>query len=330
LIHTPVAFIIFNRPDLTQIVFNAIRQAQPKQLFVIADGPRFTEETEKCQQARDIIKQVDWDCEIFTNYAETNLGCRQRVSSGITWVFEQVEEAIILEDDCLPTASFFSFCQNLLEYYRNDTRIMVISGNNFQDGNSRTDYSYYFSRYNHCWGWASWRRAWQYWDFKTEKWLEFRNSQLIKYIFDDHYEEQYWTNIFDKVFLEGKPNSWAYMWTFACWSQSGLTILPNHNLVSNIGFREDATHTTATDSKVSRLPTVDIWQIKHPPFVVRNRDADTYTFDNIFGGLQMKKADSLSYKLRSNISRIKQRLIRLLTDPTGVYNSLNQKLKPKI
>jgi hypothetical protein len=330
MLDTPVAFIIFNRPDLTQIVFNAIRQAQPKQLFVIADGARFPEELDKCQQARDIIKQVDWDCEVFTNYSETNLGCRQRVSSGITWVFEQVEEAIILEDDCLPTASFFPFCQNLLEYYRNDTRIMVISGNNFQDNQSRTDYSYYFSRYNHCWGWASWRRAWQYWDFNSQKWLEFRNSGLIKQIFDDDYEEQYWTNIFDQIFLENQPDTWDYLWTFACWSQGGLTVLPNHNLVSNIGFREDATHTTSTDSKFSQLPIVDIWEIKHPPFIVRNRDADNYTFDHHFGGLNMKQADTWKSQIRSHISRTKQRIIRLVTDPIGVFNVASQKYKDNI
>ena len=318
MLNTPVAFIIFNRPDLTQIVFNAIRQAQPKQLFVIADGPRFPEELDKCQQARDIIKQVDWDCQVFTNYSDTNLGCRQRVSSGITWVFEQVEEAIILEDDCLPTASFFTFCQTLLEYYRNDTRIIGISGNNFQNGQSRTDYSYYFSRYNHCWGWATWRRAWQYWDFNAEKWLEFRDSELIKQIIEDPYEQKYWTTIFDKIFLEGKPDSWAYVWLFSYLSQSGLSIIPNQNLVSNIGFREDGTHTVSTDSKVSNLPTVDIWDLKHPPFVVRNRDGDTYTFDHLFGGLNMKKADTWKSKLRSHLSRTKQRIIRLVNDPIGL------------
>lgn len=328
-LNTPVAFIIFNRPDLTQIVFNAIRQAQPKQLFVIADGARFPEEAEKCQEARDIIKQVDWDCQVLTNYADTNLGCRKRISSGITWVFEQVEEAIILEDDCLPTVSFFSFCQNLLEYYRNDTRIIGITGNNFQHGKSRTEYSYYFSQYNHCWGWATWRRAWQYWDFNVDKWLEFKNSGLIKHLFDDHYEEQYWTNVFDRLFLEGKPDSWAYVWLFSYWSQSGLSILPNHNLVSNIGFREDGTHTTSQDSKLSNLPTVDIWEIKHPPFVVRHKEADLYTFDNIFGGKHLKNADTLKGTFISFFAKNKQRFFRLFSDPIGVYYSLIKKIFKK-
>ena len=159
---TPVAFIIFNRPSLTQIVFNTIRQAKPKQLFVIADGARFPEEKEKCQQARDIIRQVDWDCEVLANYSDVNLGCGKRISSGISWVFEHVEAAIILEDDCLPHLSFFRYCENLLDYYRDDERVMAIGGDNFQDGNKKTPYSYYFSKYPHVWGWATWRRAWKH------------------------------------------------------------------------------------------------------------------------------------------------------------------------
>lgn len=308
---TPVAFIIFKRPDLTQVVFNAIREAKPKQLFVIADGWRSPEEAEKCQKTREIIKQVDWDCEVYKNYSDTNLGCRIRVSSGLDWVFSQVEEAIILEDDCVPNQSFFYFCQTLLDYYRDDNRIMVISGNNFQDGQSRTPYSYYFSRYNHCWGWATWRRAWQYWDFNKDKWLEFKQSELMQQLFTDKYELTYWTTIFDTVFLEGKPDTWDYIWTFSCWSQSGLTILPNDNLVTNIGFGEDATHTLKNDSSAN-LATKDIWEIKHPPFVVRHQDADQYTFEHHFGGLEMKKADTLYGKVRKKLSPIKRQVKKLL------------------
>ena len=150
---TPVVFIIFNRPDTTAKVFEAIRQAKPPKLLVIADGARIDKpgEAEKCAAARAIINQVDWQCEVLTNYSNVNLGCRKRVSSGLDWVFEQVEEAIVLEDDCLPHPSFFQYCQELLEKYRDDERIMMISGDNFQFGNETTEYSYYFSRYGHCW-----------------------------------------------------------------------------------------------------------------------------------------------------------------------------------
>jgi len=142
---TPVALLIFNRPDLTRIVFDAIAQVKPRQLFIVADGPRCPEEVIKCQQAREAVKKVEWECEVFTNFSDENLGCKHRISTGLDWVFSKVEEAIILEDDCLPTQSFFYFCQTLLEHYRHDTRVMHISGNNFQGGRKRTDYSYFLS-----------------------------------------------------------------------------------------------------------------------------------------------------------------------------------------
>jgi hypothetical protein len=160
---TPVAFFIFNRPDTTEQVFSEIVRVKPHKLLVIADGPRSERqgEAEKCSQARSIIDRVNWDCEILTNFSEINLGCKVRVSSGIDWVFEHVEEAIILEDDCLPDPTFFRYCQVMLDHYRNDQRIGMISGDNFQNGIKRNMDSYYFSRYVHIWGWATWRNRWQ-------------------------------------------------------------------------------------------------------------------------------------------------------------------------
>ena len=292
-----VVFIIFNRPDLTQIVFDAIRKAQPERLFVIADGPRFSEEHPKCLQCRNIINQVDWDCDVSTNYSDVNIGCRNRISSGLNWVFDQVEDAIILEDDCLPSPSFFNFCQTLLDYYRDDKRIMCISGDNFQNGKQRTQYSYYFSKYNHCWGWATWRRAWQQWNFDSKHWIEFKNSGMMENLSEDPYEVVYWQNIFDKIFINGIPDTWDYIWNFTCWSQGGLTILPNTNMVSNIGFREDATHTTQKTNPVANLPTSDIWEIKHPPFIMRHKQADLYTFNHVYNGLKMKRKKSLLGRL---------------------------------
>ncbi len=308
---TPVVLIIFNRPDLTEIVFEAIRQAQPHKLLVIADGARFPEEEEKCLKTREVIKGVDWDCEVLTNFSNTNLGCKYRVSSGLDWVFSQVEEAIILEDDCLPTQSFFYFCQTLLELYRDDERVMHISGNNFQFGQSRTPYSYYFSKYNHIWGWASWRRAWQHYDVEMKTWKELKASEIINFIYNNPYEQRYWFNIFNQVHA-GLIDTWDYQWTYTCWSQGGLSITPNVNLISNIGFRSDATHTTS-NSKFSAMPTVDIWEIKHHPFIISHREADAYTFDNLFDGKSMKKADTFSGKLRIHASKTKRRIKSLLT-----------------
>ncbi len=324
---TPIAFFIFRRPDLTAQVFEAIRQAKPKKLLVIADSARNESEVELCQQARAVTEVVDWDCEVLRNYADKNLGCRKRVSSGLDWVFEQVEEAIILEDDCFPHPSFFRYCQELLEYYREDKRIWCISGDNFQNGQWRGNGSYYFSNYNHCWGWASWRRAWQYYDHDLSNWQTVRDGNYLKSILDSELEIKYWCDIFERLDTLGQPNSWAYPWTFTCWQNSGLTVLPNVNLVSNIGCRSDGTHIT-WDSKFANIPVQDIGEIYHPSFLVRDRIADEYTFNHVFGGIAMKEANSFSGRLRSYLATSKQRIIRLFKDPIGLYFSAIKKLTP--
>ena len=303
---TPVAFIVFNRPDLTQRVFEAIAKAKPQKLFVIADGPRSPEEAEKCQKARQVIDKVDWDCEVLTNFSEKNLGCRRRVSTGLDWVFSECEEAIILEDDCLPAPSFFDFCQILLEYYRHDERIMHISGDNFQLGQSRTDYSYYFSNYTHDWGWATWQRAWKHYDVDMKRWPQFKKARMVEFLCEDPYEQNYWTSMLDRVF-EGTVDTWDVQWNYACWSQNGLSIVPDSNLVSNIGFRPDATHTVGV-SHIAGLPTTDIVEMRHPPFVLRNRDADAYTFDYVFGCKDMRERGTLQAKIRQRMSGIRRKV----------------------
>ncbi|GIV76369.1 MAG: hemolytic protein HlpA [Litorilinea sp.] len=275
---TPVIFLIFNRPDTTAQVFAEIAKARPRRLLVVADGPRphRPDDVEKCAAARAIIDQVDWDCEVMTNFAETNMGLKDRVASGLTWGFEQVEEAIVLEDDCVPHPTFFRFCEELLAKYRHDSRVMTISGNNFQFGRRRTSYSYYFSRYNHCWGWASWRRAWQYYDHEMRLWPEIRDGNWLYDILQDRSAVRYWRRIFQRTY-DNEINSWAYRWTFACWVQSGLTVLPAVNLVSNVGFDQEATHTRGR-SRVAYLPTEPLnWPLMHPPFVIQDIEADRST-----------------------------------------------------
>lgn len=284
---TPVIFLIFRRSDLTSRVFECIRQARPQKLLIIADGPRDTAESVLCQQTRAITEQIDWDCEVLRNYSESNMGCRQRVSTGLDWAFEHVDEAIILEDDCVPHPSFFSYCQELLDRYREDNRVVVISGDNFQRGQIRGKFSYYFSNYSHCWGWATWKRAWHNYDHNLEFWPSFRDGKYLEEILDSDLEIQYWTDIFERLYQFGKPSSWAYVWTFTCWLNRGLTVLPNVNLVSNIGFRDDATH-TMNSNNVSNLPVKDIGTLQHPDFIARDRNADMYTFDHHFGGLNSR------------------------------------------
>jgi hypothetical protein len=276
---TPIVFIIFNRPDVTEKVFNVIRQVQPTKLLVIADAPRQNrpDDEKDCAATRKIIERVDWDCEVLTNYAETNLGIKLRISSGLNWVFNLVEEAIILEDDCLPEFSFFPFCEELLKKYQNDDRIMTISGNNFQFGRKRTEYSYYFSRYTLIWGWATWRRAWQKYDVEMKHWDSVRNDNWLHDILDDYRTVKYWSSLFQGCY-EGSINSWALPWTFTSWIQNSLSILPNVNLVSNIGFSPNASHTKDTYNPLANYPTESIeFPLQHPPFLIRDRLADQFT-----------------------------------------------------
>lgn len=303
---TAVAFLIFNRPDTTEKVFEAIRQAKPPKLLVVADGARSDHpgEAEKCQATRAIIDRVDWECEVLTNYSEVNLGCKLRVSSGLDWVFNNVEEAIILEDDCLPDFSFFGFCEELLDYYRNDERIMVISGDNFQFGRKRAEYSYYFSRYNHCWGWATWRRAWQHYDIEMKLWQQIRDSNWLKFILEESKAIKYWSKIFQATYDED-INSWAYRWTFACWLQNGLTVLPNVNLVSNIGFGTEGTHTTDSRSPFANLPLKKMcFPLQHPPFIIRDAQADKLTQNNNFSPALAKRLINKTQRVFSQLVKV--------------------------
>ncbi|MCL0077897.1 hypothetical protein M1N61_02445 [Peptococcaceae bacterium] len=299
-LETPVLFLVFNRPDTTAQVFEAIKQAKPPRLYVASDGAREDKEgeLEKVKQVREIVSQVDWNCEVKTLFRDKNLGCKIAVSSAIDWLFEQEEMGIILEDDCLPHPTFFRFCQELLERYRDDERIGMISGNNFQFGRKCTDYSYYFSMYSHIWGWASWRRAWKYYDVDMKIWPEIRDDKLL-YSCIGGKGFNYWKNIFERVY-QGEINTWDYQWTFTCWVQNKLSILPRVNLVSNIGFGAESTHAKDINSPVANMPTEAMdFPLKHPDFIIRNVSADNFTQQNIFG---------------SNIkTRIKTRILNILS-----------------
>lgn len=282
-LNTPVAFLVFNRPDTTEKVFEEIRRARPPRLLVVADGPRPDKpgEAEKCEAARAIIERVDWPCEVLTNYSDVNLGCKRRVSSGLDWVFDTVEEAIILEDDCLPHPTFFRFCEELLEKYRDDERVMMISGDNFQFGRKRTEYSYYFSRYVHIWGWASWRRAWKYYDVDMKLWPDIRDGRWLYDVLGDKKAVSYWSNIFEKVY-KGKIDTWDYQWLFTNWVHNALAVMPNVNLVSNIGFGVEATRTTIknkfSDIAVEKMK----FPLLHPPYIIRDTKADILTENEQF------------------------------------------------
>lgn len=281
---TPVAFIIFNRPDTTERVFTEIAKAKPPKLLVVGDGPRANRlgEAEKVAATRAIVKRVDWDCEVLTHFSEVNLGCKRRVSSGIDWVFEQVEEAIILEDDCLPDPTFFRFCQELLERYRHDQRIGMISGDNFQFGNRRNDDSYYFSKYVHIWGWASWRDRWaNSYDVAMSRWPRIRDEAWLTDMVGNVREAVFWHKVFERVY-RGEIDTWDYQWVFANWVEGRMTILPSVNMISNIGFDGNATHTTG-DSDLANLARCPIgFPLKHPPGVFKNVQADMFSEKRCF------------------------------------------------
>ncbi|MCT7977177.1 glycosyltransferase family 2 protein [Laspinema olomoucense] len=279
---TPVALLIFNRPDTTAQVFESIRQAQPSQLLVIADGPRSDRpgEAEKCAATRQIIDRVDWDCQVLKHYSDINLGCKWRVSSGIDWVFDTVEEAIILEDDCLPNQSFFRYCQELLTQYRDDPRVMHIAGSNEGITGQNLHESYYFSRRTHIWGWATWRRAWQaYYDVDMKLWPELKQTQKLAELIGNKRESSVKTQIFDLVY-ENQIDTWDHQWNFACIYHQNSSILPNRNLVSNIGFgHQEATH-TIHPSSFGDLPRHELdFPMIHPQIFKQDVEADDQYFE---------------------------------------------------
>jgi hypothetical protein len=276
---TPVAFIIFNRPDTTERVFAEIVRVKPPKLLVVGDGPRAGRkgEAERVSVTRSIIQRVDWDCEVLTNFSDVNLGCKKRVSSGIDWIFEQVEEAIILEDDCLPDPTFFRFCQEMLERYRYDNRIGMISGDNFQFGRRYGVDSYYFSKYVHIWGWATWRDRWAgSYDVTMVKWPRARDESRLVDMLGDAREARYWGKIFERVY-RGGIDTWDYQWVFANWIEGRINVMPSVNLICNIGFSQDATHTKGS-SDVENLPVTAInFPLVHPADVRQNSQADKFS-----------------------------------------------------
>ena len=284
--------MVFNRPDVTAKCFEAIRAARPARLYVAADGARADRqgEAERCEQVRTIATSVDWPCEVKTLFRSENLGCRRAVSGAIDWFFESEPEGIVLEDDCLASADWFRFAEEMLERYRDDERIMCVSASHFHGAAHAPECSYFFSRHNHCWGWASWRRAWALYDSDMAAWPSLRaRNWLLGIGYGNRAFASYWLDIFDRVHA-GTINSWAYRWTFSCWSQSGLTVLPGRNLVSNIGFDDNATHTTAGNPLEGATPLESLaFPLNHPSRVTPDLAADLWTDRNIFGITPMNR-----------------------------------------
>ena len=280
---TPILFLIFNRPDVTSKVFGQIRNIKPKYLYVAADGPRQDKPDDFifCQETRRIIEGIDWECELKTLYRNENLGCGFAVCSAITWFFDQVEEGIILEDDCFPDISFFHFCGDLLSKYKEDESIFLISGTNLQNGNKRGNGSYYFSNHTITWGWASWRRARHHFNYDIVDIDQSFKSGKLDHVFQSISEKSYWRKKIKMAEL-GKKNIWDYQWFYTTWKNNGIGITSNVNLIINLGFRNNAIHTFLRDS-IREPETLNSIQFPliHPAKII-DRFADQYTFKNAF------------------------------------------------
>lgn len=258
-LNTAVLFLVFNRLDTTKQVFEAIRQAKPPRLYIAADGARATkeDEAEKVQAVRDyVIENIDWDCEVKTLFREKNLGCKYAVSGAITWFFENEQQGIILEDDCLPSQSFFWYCEELLTKYKNDNSVYLISGDarGPESFGMREDYG--FCKYPLIWGWASWARAWKDYDPEMSDWptqREILPSEISNY----KPTVRFWKNIFEKMHNK-EINTWDYQFSYLLLKNKGKCIVPKLNLITNVGFGVDATHTFSTDSEAANRTRYEI------------------------------------------------------------------------
>lgn len=297
---TPVALHIFNRPQYSNQVFAAIAQAQPSTLFIVADGPRadVPEDDDLCQQARAIVDQVDWECEVFTRFAESNLGGRCCNVQGLDWVFSQVEEAIILEDDCLPHPSFFPFCQAMLAQYRHQSQVKTISGSNFLRDTLSIPQTYVFSKFFVSWGWASWRRAWQDNDLKMTGWHQFKQTQ--PQFFEQQALTDWVTQLFDWAYQSQQV--WDIPWFYSCLVQDGLTVVPKVNLISNIGTQ--GSHTQGNQG-LNELPTfnLNLDAMIHPDSMVPNPLFEALIY-KLFTANEPQPPQPLLKKLRSKLKKL--------------------------
>lgn len=280
---TPVLVIIFNRPELTRKIFDQIRKVKPLFLFIAADGPRpdVPGDLEKCAATREISNEINWECELRTLFREDNRGCGHGPAEAITWFFDHVEEGIILEDDCLPDERFFPFCAELLERYRTNEHIAMISGTNLLGQWKPNRQSYLFSALGGTWGWASWRRAWSYFDYSAAAWKTAEGKRRVEETLGRKSFFRHFSNEFDFYFKEQRRDVWDFQWYFSRLYHGGYSIVPAVNLISNIGFDGDGTHTFGAKSPSSLKPTYALsFPLKHTPIEV-DQFYDWYLFERV-------------------------------------------------
>jgi hypothetical protein len=285
-IYTPVLFMVFNRIDVTEDVFSAIRKAKPLKLYFSVDGARENIEGE-LEKVNDVINTVlnniDWECEVKTLIREENLGCKNAISSAIDWVFENEDQAIILEDDCVPSFSFFVFCQEMLKKYKSNENIMHINGAYYLDGIYNTSSSYYLSKLNGVWGWATWKKAWNCYNSSMEGYLEDKEDGLISRYFENRDIDYWMTQYFDDVYFNQEGSNWDPVWSYAIAKNNAFCISPTVNLVKNIGFTaSSSTHgSSASFSKYEDFENEEISSITHPDILIYNPNIDAIHMQTI-------------------------------------------------
>jgi hypothetical protein len=305
----PVALIVFNRPKETREVLLALASIRPSEIFIIADGPRdhIEGDRESCEQVRGLIdNMITWPCRIHKKFRSKNLGCGLSPAEGITWVFEHAEMAIILEDDCLPDKTFFEFCRQCLDRYKLNYKIMMISGNNHLLGKCEGLDSYFYSINTQTHGWATWRRAWEHYDFYMRDWPQKRSIFWLRDIHGQFRYAQKWMGIFDEAYSKAnnliKYDCWDFQWTYACWKNNALNIIPNKNLVSNIGYGIDATHATPLNHPLAKLKADEMqFPLRHPSRLVQNIKVDKILSKTVYGNY------SLFYKAGRKLLRMIKR-----------------------
>lgn len=276
---TPVLFLIFRQPEVTGRVFEQIRAARPRKLYIAADGPRANrpDDIGECEATRAVVANIDWNCELHTRFLPTNLGLKMAVSSALDWFFQAEEEGIVLEYDCLPELSFFPYCQAMLERYRNDNRIFSITGSNIQADIRRGDGDYYFSRFTGIWGWATWRRSWAMWRPSLEEFDVFIEAKVIESMVSDKKGQAFWIKTFEAVHSGSNLTTWAFYLIYAQIKQGGYCIVPNLNLIKNIGFGSEATNAVDCNHPLAHLEVGSLTSYKEPAFFVPDLEADTET-----------------------------------------------------
>jgi hypothetical protein len=306
---TPVLLLVFNRPNETKRVFEAIRKRAPKHLYIAADGPRPDKPGEKqlCEAVLQIVQSVDWECEVKTLFREQNAGCKKAVSGAIDWFFSEVERGIILEDDCLPDQTFFIFCEQLLEKYKDEEKIISIGGTNL-GYKFNGDQSFAFSRFMNMWGWATWRRSARLVDYNMTGWKGtwFKKLFLYRKLQDDKFKLDYnWIKFWDNYFTltaYGLMDTWDYQWIYTQMCYDKVSIFPAENLIQNIGFSNNATHTFHPDHPIGKLELSKMYFPLREPLYKSN---DILYENNFIKKIWFNyQKESLYYIMRSNFLNI--------------------------